>query len=101
MERFSWDERKNRANRLKHGVSFEAATRVFRDRFVLFEQDREVEGEPRWRALGKASGDSEVLLLVVHTYEQDNDQEAIRIISARKATAGEAQIYRAQFHAGG
>ena len=98
MARFSWDERKNRANRRKHGVSFEAAMRVFRDRFVIFEQDREVEGEARWQAIGKAS---EALLLVAHTYEQDDDEERIRIISARKATPGESEAYHAQFHAGG
>jgi uncharacterized DUF497 family protein len=98
MARFSWDERKNRANRRKHGVSFEAATRVFRDRFVIFNQDREVEGEARWQAIGKAS---EALLLVAHTYEQDDDEERIRIISARKATPGESEAYHAQFHAGG
>ena len=97
MARFSWDERKNHANRRKHGVSFEAATRVFRDRFVIFEQDREVEGEARWQAIGKAS---EALLLVAHTYEQDDDEERIRIISARKATPGEAEAYHAQFYPG-
>jgi uncharacterized DUF497 family protein len=102
MERFSWDERKNRANRRKHGVSFEAAMRVFRDRCVIFEQDREVEGEPRWQAIGNTSPDkSELLLLVAHTYEQDGNEERIRIISARQATAGEAEAYHAQFYAGG
>jgi hypothetical protein len=101
MARFSWDERKNRANRRKNGVSFETATGVFRDRFVIFEQDREVEGEARWQAIGRASpGTSLVLLLVAHTYEQDDDEERIRIISARKATPGEAEAYHAQFHAG-
>ena len=99
MARFSWDERKNHANRRKHGVSFEAATRVFRDRFVIFEQDREVEGEARWQAIGKAN--KALLLLVAHTYEQDDDEERIRIISARKATPGEAEAYHAQFYAGG
>jgi hypothetical protein len=42
----------------------------------------------------------EVLLLVAHTYEQDDDEERIRIISARKATPGEAETYHAQFHTG-
>jgi uncharacterized DUF497 family protein len=95
--RFSWDERKNLANRRKHGVSFEAATRIFRDRFVIFEQDREVDGEPRWQAIGKTSG---TLLLVAHSYEQDEDEERIHIISARQATPGEEEAYYAQFVAG-
>lgn len=99
MLRFSWDERKNRANRRKHGVSFEAATRVFRDRFVIFQQDREVDGETRWQAIGKAS--ETVLLLVAHAYEENVDEERIRIISAREATRAETEAYFAQFHAGG
>ena len=67
----------------------------------MFEQDREVEGEPQWQAIGKASPyPSEVLLLVAHTYEQGDDEERIRIISARKATPGESEAYHAQFYAG-
>ncbi|HUH62047.1 MAG TPA: BrnT family toxin [Terracidiphilus sp.] len=95
MIRFSWDERKNRANRRKHGVSFENATRVFRDRFIILLQDREAEGELRWQAIGKAR--DSVLLLVAHTYEEDDEEERIRIISAREATPREAASYYAQF----
>jgi uncharacterized protein (DUF4415 family) len=51
--RFSWDEGKNAANRRKHGVSFETAAAVFSDPFVIFEQDRDVEGEARWQAVGR------------------------------------------------
>lgn len=94
--RFSWDRQKNRANRRKHGVSFETATRVFRDPFVIFQQDREVDGEPRWQAIGKAS--ELVLLLVAHAYEED-EEERIRIISARRATRGEEEVYFEQFGA--
>lgn len=99
MTQFIWDEQKNRANRRKHGVSFEAATRVFRDPFVIFPQDREADGEPRWQAIGKA-GDT-VLLLVAHAYEEDNEEETIRIISARRATAREEEVYFGQFHSRG
>ncbi len=99
MTRFSWDEKKDRANRRKHGVSFEAATRVFRDPFVIFEQDRDVDGEPRWRALGRTN--NTVLLLVAHAYEEDDEEERIRIISARQATSHEEKVYIGQFHSGG
>lgn len=98
MTRFSWDERKNRANQRKHGVSFQAATRVFRDPFAVFEQDRDVDGERRWRSLGRMN--ETVLLLVAHVYEED-EEERIRIISARQATAREKEIYFDQFHARG
>jgi len=40
MVRFEWDEAKNRANRRKHGVSFELAQRVFDDPNALMLQDR-------------------------------------------------------------
>ena len=95
MTQFSWDERKNRANRRKHGVSFETATLVFRDANVIFAQDREVDGEPRWQAIGKAG--ETVLLLVAHAYEGDDGEEAIRIISARRAGPEEREIYFRQF----
>jgi uncharacterized DUF497 family protein len=95
MTRFSWDERKNRSNRRKHGVSFEAATLVFDDPHVLFAQDREVDGEPRWQAIGKAG--ETVLLLVAHAYEEEDGEEAIRIISARRAAPEEREIYFGQF----
>jgi hypothetical protein len=95
--RFSWDEGKNRINLRKHGISFEAAIRVFDDRFALVLQDREVDGEIRWQMLGKANG---AVLLVAHVYEEDGNEEKIRIISARKATSREAKEYHAQFHSG-
>lgn len=58
--RFVWDDRKNRANKLKHRVSFETAIFVFDDLTV---QDREVEGELRWQTLGIVY-DVHVLLLL-------------------------------------
>jgi hypothetical protein len=99
MTRFTWDERKNRANRRKHGVGFETAALVFGDPSVLFEQDREVEGEPRWQAIGRVG--EQTLLLVAHAYEEDDGEEAIRIISARRAAARESEVYNGQFHTGG
>lgn len=95
MTRFSWDERKNRANRRKHGVSFETATLAFDDPSVIFEQDREVEGEPRWQAIGRVS--EQVILLVAHAYEEEDGEETIRIISARRAGPEEQEAYYRQF----
>ena len=97
--RFTWDERKNRANRRKHGVSFETAMLVFADRFVIFEQDREVDGEARWQAVGTVN--EQILLLVAHTYEEHEGEETIRIISARRAARLEEGAYYRQFEPGG
>jgi uncharacterized DUF497 family protein len=66
---FTWDERKNRVNRRKHGISFEAAALVFDDAFHLTRQDREVEGEPRWQTIGMVQGVH--VLLVAHTIDED------------------------------
>ncbi|HWE87111.1 MAG TPA: BrnT family toxin [Terracidiphilus sp.] len=95
MARFSWDERKNRANRRKHEVSFETAAGVFDDPSVVFEQDRAVDGEARWQAIGRVEG--QVLLLVAHTYEEEDGEETIRIISARRAGQEERGAYFRQF----
>lgn len=86
-----WDERKNRTNRRKHGVSFELAQEVFDDPLALSRLDRVEAGEERWHTLGMAEGI--VLLLVTHTVRDDHGEEVIRIISARKATAHERRHY--------
>lgn len=89
--RFEWDPAKAAANQRKHGVSFETATRVFADPNAIFEQDRSVDGEPRWQAIGVADG--LVMLLVAHALEERGEVEAIRIISARKANRKERRRY--------
>jgi len=79
-------------------VSFETATLVFSDPFVIFEPDREVDGEERWQAVGRV--DEQILLLVVHTHEEHEDEETIRIISARRAAKREEEAYYRQFDPG-
>jgi uncharacterized DUF497 family protein len=88
---FAWDEAKNRVNRRKHNVSFETAARVFEDDEAVSYIERVVEGQERWHTIGLAGGI--VVLLVVHTVEEHNDEEKIRIISARKAAPRERALY--------
>ena len=88
---FAWDENKNRSNRRKHGVSFEAAARVFEDPRAVSYVERVVEGQERWHTIGLAGGMT--VLLVVHTVEEDNGEEKIRIISARTADPSERTLY--------
>jgi len=55
-------------------------------------QDRHDNGEERWQTIGLIG--QTVILLVAHTCRDDEaDEEAIRIISARKATPKERRIY--------
>jgi len=86
---FTWDEKKNRANRQKHGIRFETAMLVFDDPYHLTSQDREVEGEPRWQTIGMVNGIH--MILVAHTVDEDDG--LVRILSARKATPRERNIY--------
>jgi uncharacterized DUF497 family protein len=90
--RFDWDERKNESNLRKHGIDFNTASLVFDDPMHLPTPDREIDGEQRWQTIGMADG--VLLLLVVHTVEdEDEADELVRIISARKAEAHERRTY--------
>jgi len=89
---FAWDETKERINRRKHRVSFDTATKVFDDPNAVTYVDRVVDGEERWHTLGLVDGD--VILLVVHTIEEQNGEEEVRIISARKAIPRERALYQ-------
>jgi uncharacterized protein len=89
---FEWDENKSEINRAKHGVDFETAARAFEDPNLLIQEDRiDESGEQRWVALGLAAAQ---LLMVVHVYRStENDEEIIRLISARKAGPAQRREY--------
>ncbi len=90
---FQWDPRKSRANRAKHGISFEEAQSAFFDEDALLMEDPEhSEEEDRFILLGLSSTLRE--LVVSHCYRQDDG--VIRIISARKAVPSERRQYRAR-----
>ena len=89
---YSWDDAKDAINQRKHGVRFATAQLVLDDPLHLSRQDRVEQGEQRWQTIGLADG--VVLLLVAHTwYEGEDDDEHIRIISARRATQLERKVY--------
>ena len=89
--RIIWDQNKNQSNRLKHKISFEVASLVFEDPFQINILDRIENGEERWQTLGMVG--NVVLLLVAHTFAEQETEEVVRIISARKATRKERQKY--------
>jgi len=89
--RFEWDPSKAAANIRKHHVSFEEAKTVFFDDFaVQFFDEGHSEDDERFIMLGMSSNAK--LLVVCHCERAQG--EVIRIISARKATRGEAAFYR-------
>lgn len=89
--KFEWDENKAQSNLEKHGVSFEEAMTVFYDERALeFFDKNNSEWEDRFLMLGITTEFK--LLLVCHCYRDDDN--IIRIISARKATKNEAKNYK-------
>lgn len=87
--RFEWDVIKDQSNFEKHAVWFEEAETLWGDahRVILFDRDHSV-FEDRYLAIGH-SARGRILLVVFH----ERLDEAIRIISARKATQRERYIY--------
>ena len=81
-----WDDRKNEINKRKHGISFETAAYVFEDinRIEYFDEAHSAD-EDRFIVLGLVRK----VLFVVYTDRGD----ATRIISARKATEAETEVY--------
>lgn len=88
---FEWDERKAQQNEQKHGISFEEAQTAFYDDNARLSHDPDhSQDEDRYILLGMSA----VLrmLVVCHVYRQND--EVIRIISARRATKREQQQYQ-------
>ena len=83
---FTWSEAKRAANIKTHGIDFVDAPRVFEGVAYTFEDDRFSYGEQRFVTLGLLAG---VPVSVVHT----ETEHEIRIISFRKASKRETQIY--------
>jgi uncharacterized DUF497 family protein len=92
--RFESDEAKNRANGRKYGVSFEEAQTVFYDDYaILLEDDDPEEPEERFVLLGMSAGMR--TLVVCHCFREDD--EIIRIISARRADRYERRDYETRW----
>ncbi len=84
---YEWDEKKNRLNIQKHGVSFQTASRIFANPVLTYVDDRTDYGEVRKISIGTV--ENIAFLTVVHTDRNGN----IRLISARRANKAERQRY--------
>jgi uncharacterized protein len=90
--RFEWDEKKNQRNTRKHGVSFEEACAVFDDPLHLSLLDhRFTYFEERWVTIGMTG--EKGIVVAAHLYFDEDDEEVVRIISARTATKQEVAQY--------
>jgi len=85
---FEWDSDKADANLAKHGVSFPEAATVFADPFAVYIENESA--EDRMVVIGTSL--RERVLFVVHVERDERD----RIVSARRATAGEREVYEAR-----
>ena len=81
-----WDPAKEQSNFRKHGVHFTQALAALEDDYALTIED-DHPGERRFITLG--TDEMGQLLVVVYTYRG----EAVRIISARRATSAERAAY--------
>lgn len=89
--KFEWDPKKNKANQLKHNISFEEAETVFEDEnAIYFFDELHAIDEDRFIIVGEDTFFRE--LAVCHCYRGKYD-DIIRIISARKATVNEIRLY--------
>ena len=95
--RFQWDEAKNRYNLAKHRISFETAKLAFEDSHAISFEDHSKDDEERWQTFGMING---LIVMVAHTCWEEDGEEVIRIISARKATSRERRIYEAHQRSG-
>ncbi|MBM9575542.1 BrnT family toxin [Leptospira sp. 201903070] len=89
---FEWDEKKNASNLKKHQISFKQASKVFLDKDAIYISDENhSENEERWLVLGKI--ENFTIIVVVFVDKTNNEEEKLRIISARKADKLEEKEY--------
>ena len=90
--KFEWNEENSVLNLHKHGVSFEEAKEVFVDPFHISKLDYRFDYfEERWITIGNTKKDN--ILVVANMFFDENGEEIIRIISARKANSKEREFY--------
>ena len=85
---FEWDEEKAKANLKKHRVGFDEATTVFTDPYSMTIHDPDHSADEQ-RYIDIGTSDKGRVLVVVYTERGSN----IRIVSCRKATPSERELY--------
>jgi len=84
--KFSWHDEKRQTNLAKRGLDFADAAQVFDGATFTFEDTRFEYNERRWVTIGLLGWD---VVIIVHTESEDE----IRIISMRKGTKHEQELY--------
>jgi uncharacterized DUF497 family protein len=86
MAGFDWDPSKAASNYQKHGIRFEDAIDVFDDPWAATEDDPDPD-EERFKIVGMMASS---VITVIYT---ERGEDAVRIISARRATKHEIKTY--------
>lgn len=84
--KFTWDEKKRKKTLKDRGLDFAVAEEIFEGPTLTFEDNRFDYGEKRFVTVGLLGGH---ILVIVHT----ETEEEIRIISMRRGTKHEQEIY--------
>jgi hypothetical protein len=87
-----WDEAKNRRNVHKLGIGFPAAAGLFNYPHLVRFDTREDYREDRWIGVGWIGAMIGVVVFTMSESE-DRDTNIIRILSARKATKREVELF--------
>jgi uncharacterized DUF497 family protein len=83
---YEWDSVKNKANKAKHSISFEAAVQIF-EGMVIEAPTKDIYGEERITSIGMLENKE---IVVISTGRNPRK----RIISARRARENERKIYK-------
>ena len=86
--KFQWDENKNDQNIAKHGIDFQDVVEMFSHPMLTQLDTRHDYREDRWIGIGLLKN-----IVAVTVFIEWEDEETIRIISARKATRHENKEY--------
>ncbi|SLM31953.1 conserved hypothetical protein [Desulfamplus magnetovallimortis] len=87
--KFEWDENKNRINLQKHGIDFSDAVKIFDGPALIYPDNRIDYGEDRYIGIGFILN-----LVALVVFVEINDNDVIRIISARKANRHESKKFK-------
>ena len=84
--KFEYDENKSKLNKVKHGIDFEEAKKLWKDPYAFEIPSLQSEDEERFLVLGQIEGKNWTAII---TYRKSN----IRIISVRRSRAKEVDLY--------
>ena len=84
--KIEWNAQKRRSNLVKHGIDFVELRELFDGYTLTFVDDRFEYDEIRFKTYGVCR---DHVVVVIHT----ENEELIRVISARKANIYEQEIY--------